>query len=1001
MAIRVALTHRTSYRYDRPVTLSPQVVRLRPAPALPHADPRATRCASSRSRTSSTGSRTRTATTWPGSSSPSRRASFDVEVDLVAEMTVDQPVRLLPRAGGREVPVRATTRRSARELAPYLDAAPAGPRLQALRRRSPRSRHADDRLPGRAQPARCSRRHPLRHPHGAGRADAARRRCEKRQRLVPRHRPGCWCRLLRHLGLAARFVSGYLIQLAADVKPLDGPSGPEPPTSPTCTPGPRSTCPAPAGSASTRRRACSPARGTSRWPAPPSPTSAPRRPIQRRQPDEDAEVARSSRFHMSRARASTKTRASPSRTPRSSGARSTRSAERVDAELRARRRAADDGRRADVRLASTTSTAPEWNTAALGPRQAPAGRRRCCAGCATRFAPGGLLHYGQGKWYPGEPLPRWALGCYWRRDGEPIWHDPTLDRRRRRSDYGHGADEARALHRRRSPQRLGVDPGTARARLRGRLVLPVARAALAGQRRSAATAALDDAEERTRLARVFEQGLSEVVGYALPLRRGRDGPERRWESGPWFFRARAPVPDPRRLADGLPPAARLPAVGSRAEIASRRRARSVRAARRRCRIAAAPAADRRERTPAGAVDAPAARQQRRAGPRDRSTTSADRESCARRCASSRATAGCTSSCRRVTHLEDYLDLVAAIEATAAALGMPVLIEGYPPPHDHRLDALQGHARSRRDRGEHAPGRSWDELVEHHDRRCTRRRGRRRLGTEKFMLDGRHTGTGGGNHVVLGGADAGRQPVPAPARPAAQPGRLLAQPPVAVVPVLAACSSARPARPRASTRRATTASTSWRSRFAPDRRRRQRPDCPAVAGRPRLPPPAGRRDRQHAPGRVLHRQALLARHRRRPARAGRAARLRDAAARADEPGAAAAAARARRLLLEGSRTDARSVRWGTELHDRFMLPHFVEQDFDDVLGELQRGRLSAFEAEWFAPHLEFRFPLLGAVTLPRRRARAAPGHRALARARRGGRPAAARRATSIRRSSGCR
>src|SRR3546814_6710609 len=99
----------------------------------------------------------------------------------------------------------------------------------------------------------------------------------------------------------------------------------------------------------------------------------------------------------------------------------------------------------------------EWNTAALGPT------KRLLAGkllrrLADRFAPSPLLHYGQGKWYPGEQLPRWALSCHWRRDGEPVWRDRALlagD-----EDAGDGATPQDAdIFAAALAERLQVDPG--------------------------------------------------------------------------------------------------------------------------------------------------------------------------------------------------------------------------------------------------------------------------------------------------------------------------------------------------------------------------------------------------------------------------------------------------------------------------------------------------------------------------------------------------------------
>ena len=375
----------------------------------------------------------------------------------------------------------------------------------------------------------------------------------------------------------------------------------------------------------------------------------------------------------------------------------------------------------------------------------------------------------------------------------------------------------------------------------------------------------------TRGARAAGPGLRARPGPGRRLRPAAARPDQR-RSGllgerPLVARREAPVPAARRFADGLPAAARVAPLGSRtgSAIAVPRCADPL--ARRGLPLAvgAEHRSRRRDGRQAGQADPPI--ETARAGAKPASSAPPS--------ASNRARAMLHVFMPPVELLEDYLGLVDRRRGHRRRdRSMPVSDRGLPPAHRPPAGSSHGHARPRRHRSQRPPGPQLDRSGRDHDRPLRGGAPMSRLGTEKFMLDGRHTGTGGGNHVVIGGATPSRQPVPAPARPAAQPGRLLASTTRRCRTSSPACSWGRPARRRGSTRPVTTASTSWRW---PSARFGGGATPTPLAGRPGLPPPAGRRHRQHAPGRVLHRQALHARQRQRPPGAGRAAGLRDAAA----------------------------------------------------------------------------------------------------------------------------
>ena len=936
MGIFVKLRHTTSYRYDRPVTLSPQVVRLRPAP---HSrTPVLSYSLDIRPKGHFINWQQDPQGNWLARLVfPDKVEEFVVDVDLVADLSVVNPFDFFLEPAAEAFPF-AYAPELDHELKPFLLCDQAGPLLAEYLAGIPigAPTQTTDFLVALNQRLQQDIRYTIRMEPGV----------QPPERTLALRSGSCrdtdWLlvQILRRLGLAARFVSGYLIQLVPDQKPLEGPTGPEADFTDlhawaeVYLPGagwigfdPTSGLLA----------------GEGHIPLAASPDPSSAAPITGAV--EAAEVA----FHHQMA----VTRVAES--PRVTKPYSEDQWQAVLALGDEVDRMLKDG---GVRLtqggeptfvSAVDMDGEEWNVSAVGPTKR-AHADDLIRRLRDRYAPGGVIAYGQGKWYPGESLPRWAFSLTWRDDGDPVWQDDRLIGREA-EDYHPTVETARrftAL----LAERLEVDPAYAQAAyedpahyLLKEQGLPINLAPEDNK--------LDNPEERARLARVFRQGLGAPVGFVLPLQPWQARHGHHWITGPWPTRdgrvlvlpgdsplgLRLPLESlPWIAEDDYPYQVERDPFDPRPPLHRGRQAMTSRAP--------------------GRAEPAAAQVQQRSAARPSQPRKTERGLVWENV----RTALCIQPRDGCVHVflppvetaEQYLDLIASVEAAATELSVPVRLEGYTAPGDHRLRTIKVTPDPGVIEVNVQPSESWRELVGgtldlYEEARLAR------LGTEKFMLDGRHAGTGGGNHMVLGG----RTPADSP---------FLRRPDLlgSLVrfwqnhPSLSYLFSGLFIGPTSQHPRIDEArdDTLYEAEIA----LAQLPAKGAEAA-PWLVDRVLRNILIDATGNT-HRTEICIDKLYSPD--GPTGRLGLVEFRAFEMPPHARMSLVQQLLLRALVARfweqpyvAPLARFGSALRDRFMLPHWLEKDFGEVLEWLAAGGI-AFDPAWFAPHLEFRFPQIGEV-----------------------------------------
>lgn len=910
MAIHVAINHKTDYLFDRPVSLAPHVVRLRPAPH-------------SRTNISSYSLKVEPEehfVNWQQDPFgnylarfvfPEKATRLSIHVEVIAEMVVINPFDFFLEEEAEQYPFRYD-KLLKQDLAPYLKISERGEKLTRWLKEVNRRRKQPivSFLVALNQRLQQEIQYEIRMEPGV-------QTCEETlTRLSGSCRDSAWLlvQILRHLGLAARFVSGYLVQLKADEKSLDGPSGPEAdftdlhawtevflpgagwvgldPTSGlfageghiplACTPDP-ATAAAISGATDPCETTFSFSNTVQRIHEDPRVT----KPYGESQWQAIDTLGR-----------------------------------KVDADLKKSKVKLTMGGEPTF-VSIDDMEGQEWNNAALGDK------KRELAGdllqrLRAKFGPGGMLHFGQGKWYPGEPLPRWALTLFWRLDGKAVWNqDKWLADEQH--DYGHTAKDARRLMKQ-IVQSLELPEK--------RIVTAFENTAYYLWKESTLPKnvtpennKLREPLERKRIAKLFSQGLDEPTGYALPIKHVAIGNTEYWQTGPWPFRVGKLL----LIPGDSPMGYRIPLDSLPWQLPPE----------------VDPEPDPFEDLgPIGNTRARASRKVAKDLPKEIIHTAM--------CVEARE-GRLYVFMPPVSRIEYYLELLHVIEAAAARTKLPIVLEGYEPPRDSRLELMKITPDPGVIEVNIHPAASWKELVSNTNTLYQEAR-QTRLGTEKFMLDGRHSGTGGGNHVTLGGATPDESP-------------FLRRPHVLRSlltfwqhhPSLSYLFSGLFIGPTSQAPRVDEARDDnlYELEIAFD----QLPE--GDTKQPWLIDRVLRNFLTDLTGNTHRAEFCIDKMYSPDSASGRLGLLEF---RNFEMPPHPQMSLVQMLLIRALFTrfwnkpyHHRLIRWGTELHDRFMLGHYIWEDMRDVI-EFLRLEGYKFELEWFEAFREFRFPRIGTINL---------------------------------------